>query len=237
MMQRWIDISHWQGLFDFSLVKGYDGVLLQASHGHETDPRYTANMARARRAGLRVGHYHFYEGGGADEARYFVSVVKPHFRPGDAFPAMDYETPPLQMADALAFCNVVIAAFGGVGFYSSLSFIVDAHFPAFMARCWLWLADYTAREPSPPAPWAHIALWQDTDKEKGHSLDGDLGDMRGALSSLAPPVKYRLDVIRGGRVVTRVQYGGNRVRHFMNHRLRRILKGGAVTLRRVRKGR
>lgn len=231
-MEKWADLSQWQGLYNMAGLKkaGYTGVILRASHGHTQDPYYAANLLRGRAAGLRIGHYHYYESG-QGEAAFFISVVKPRFRPGDAYPVMDYETPPLASVSAVEFTNQVKAIFGGAGFYSSLAYIAAAHLPPAMGTCWLWVAAWGATPPPVPLPWRHYALWQKADHTGAVNLDLDIGDMTGALSRAQPPKVYYLDVVKGGRVLTRVRYGGGRVAAFLRTSATKFLHDGATLVR------
>ena len=59
---RGIDISSHNGDIDFGALKqaGIDFVLIKASEGSSfKDPRFYTNIARARKAGLKVSAYHF----------------------------------------------------------------------------------------------------------------------------------------------------------------------------------
>jgi lysozyme len=93
-----IDVSHHQGTIDwarvaatprlrFAYVKATEG-------GDHTDPAFERNWTEARRAGLRVGAYHFFNlcRPGAEQARHFLAVVP---RTDDALPAaLDLELGP-----------------------------------------------------------------------------------------------------------------------------------------------
>jgi lysozyme len=90
-----IDVSHHQGAIDwprvattprlrFAYVKATEG-------GDFVDHAFARNWAEARRAGLRVGAYHFFNlcRPGAEQARHFLAVVP---REPDALPpALDLE--------------------------------------------------------------------------------------------------------------------------------------------------
>jgi len=77
-----IDVSSHQGVIDWGDVAG-DGVrftFVKATEGKTfTDPRFAANWAGARRAGLKVGAYHYFSAcrTGAEQARHFLAVVPP----------------------------------------------------------------------------------------------------------------------------------------------------------------
>lgn len=60
---RGVDVSAHNGIVNFDSVKsaGYDFVIAKATEGASfKDSRFAFNMAQARKAGLKVGAYHFY---------------------------------------------------------------------------------------------------------------------------------------------------------------------------------
>src|SRR3954447_14454555 len=73
------DVSHWQGSPDFAAVRasGRGFVVLKATEGADyVDPQFTANLPRARAAGLAVGYYHKTRAGDpAAEAAWFAQTV------------------------------------------------------------------------------------------------------------------------------------------------------------------
>lgn len=90
-----IDVSHHQGTIDWARVAATPRLrfaYVKATEGGDfTDPSFERNWAEARRAGLRVGAYHFFNlcRPGAEQARHFLSVVP---RVPDALPpALDLE--------------------------------------------------------------------------------------------------------------------------------------------------
>jgi lysozyme len=86
---RGIDVSHYQGVIDWSKVKGtgLSFVYIKATEGTDrVDEKFLLNWQGAARAGLRRGAYHFYDfcqKGGAQALR-FVKVVPAD---GDSLPA------------------------------------------------------------------------------------------------------------------------------------------------------
>jgi lysozyme len=92
---RGIDVSHHQGPIDWPTVASEPHLAfayVKATEGGDwTDPRFAENWREARRAGLRVGAYHFFTfcRPPLDQARHFLSVL-----PRDAGtlpPAVDLE--------------------------------------------------------------------------------------------------------------------------------------------------
>lgn len=120
-----IDASHHQGDIDWAAVAGdgYEFAYLKASEGSTfTDPRFADNRERARRAGLRVGGYHYFSlcSGGAAQAAHFVGVLGEAGR-GALPPAVDLElagsctTPPGRaglLAEVRTFLDAVERATG-----------------------------------------------------------------------------------------------------------------------------
>ncbi len=93
--RRGVDVSHHQGPVDWSRVKA-DGIgfaYLKATEGSTfVDPRFAGNARQARRAGLRVGGYHYFTlcSPGAPQAAHFVKTLDA--APADTMPpAVDLE--------------------------------------------------------------------------------------------------------------------------------------------------
>jgi lysozyme len=78
--ERGVDVSHHQGEIDWARVHA-DGIgfaYLKASEGSGfVDPRFETNARAARRAGLRVGGYHYFTlcSPGAPQAEHFGDVL------------------------------------------------------------------------------------------------------------------------------------------------------------------
>jgi len=92
-----IDVSHWQGVIDWSKVSAARKrfAYVKASDGTTfIDDRYVANRAGAKAAGLLVGAYHFARpdatpGDATAEADHFVDTAA--FARGDLLPVLDLE--------------------------------------------------------------------------------------------------------------------------------------------------
>ena len=90
-----IDVSHYQGRIEWRTVAsnpevGY--VFLKASEGGNiTDETYEYNLREARRAGLKVGSYHFFRANTSAELQFrnFMSMVK--VKSQDLLPIIDVE--------------------------------------------------------------------------------------------------------------------------------------------------
>jgi GH25 family lysozyme M1 (1,4-beta-N-acetylmuramidase) len=96
-MLEGIDISHWQGTINWSLVAGAGkkfAIMKATESTNYTDPTYASNHSRAKAAGLWTGAYHFARpGSNANDAKleaaYFASAM--NLGVGDLIPALDLE--------------------------------------------------------------------------------------------------------------------------------------------------
>jgi lysozyme len=89
-----IDASRYQGTIDWAAAKraGVTFAMLKATEGGDVaDSAYLENAAAARRAGIRVGAYHFYYfcTPPAQQAAWFIAHVPAHT--GDLPPILDIE--------------------------------------------------------------------------------------------------------------------------------------------------
>ncbi|NLG24483.1 MAG: hypothetical protein GX558_03950 [Clostridiales bacterium] len=116
---RGVDVSSHQGEIDWPTLAGQDlsFAYIKATEGSTfVDPRYSANAAGGRDAGLRVGAYHFfsYDSPGASQAASFVATIDA--RPGDLPPAVDvefygaYEKSPAPAEQAVAQLTALVDA-------------------------------------------------------------------------------------------------------------------------------
>lgn len=165
--RRGIDASHHQGPIDWPRVAdaGISFAYLKATEGTTyTDPRFAEHRSAAKRAGIDVAGYHYFQlcSDGAAQAEHFVDVLGDD---GDLPPALDLElvgscADPPPAADLLAEVRAFLA-------------VVDRHtgrrtlvylYPDFEAR--FGFADDLADHPQwvrrlgddePRRPWA---VWQ-----------------------------------------------------------------------------
>lgn len=165
-----IDVSHWQGRFDWS-VPGIAFAWMKATGDRNTplfvDAQYPRNREETRRLGIPAGPYHFFLGGvvsGVDQARYFRQVAGPT-EVGDLVPALDLEDPPggrivLTRQDCRALIQETAQQFGempaiycGEGLFQRFTWFVEE-----VAACPLWLANWTRRPARPHAVWQHTEV-------------------------------------------------------------------------------
>lgn len=186
-----IDVSHWQGSIDWTKpLKGtnntdIDFVIVKATQGSQyLDSQFKNNWAGAKKAGMKVGAYHFYiyADDPAEQASNFLKNVD--WTKGDIRPIIDLEldcasctTPGISNEDLVKDLKIFIAAVKkktGLDpiIYSYGSFY-DTYLRADFAAYDVWLADYTTIAPSviPVYPNQEgsvnptYVLWQFTDKQ------------------------------------------------------------------------
>lgn len=92
-----IDISNYDGYVDFNAVKqsGIKAVYMKASESnYYIDPYAAENSVNAKKAGLKVGYYHYLTGTSSPEeqARLFYDCIKD--KPNDLKPCVDVESSP-----------------------------------------------------------------------------------------------------------------------------------------------
>lgn len=176
-----IDVSHWQGTIDWDAVAA-DGVVfafIKATEGGDyTDPRFAANWAAARRAGVVRGAYHFFrpQTDGAAQAAHFLRTVP--LAEGDLPPVLDVEVTDGKSAEAVAagvrtWVQAVEAATGRRPIVYTRASFWTAQMGSFGAYP-LWVAHYRAAEPNVPAGWSRWTFWQHTDAGRVAGIAGDV---------------------------------------------------------------
>ena len=104
-----IDISNYDGYVDFNAVKqsGVKAVYMKASESNYFIDQYAAeNSINAKKAGLKVGYYHYLTGTSSPEeqARLFYNCIKD--KPNDLKPCVDVESSPSTACDyTIRFIN------------------------------------------------------------------------------------------------------------------------------------
>jgi GH25 family lysozyme M1 (1,4-beta-N-acetylmuramidase) len=116
----------------------------------------------ARAAGLVVGHYVWPHTADPDsQVAHAVSVLD--WQPGDLPVFLDYEDPENVPHAVLDVIRAGLRAHGlptGTYTYPAYwSYNGDPNCQACTSDP-LWLAAYQSRQPSPPAPWRNVTLWQ-----------------------------------------------------------------------------
>lgn len=174
-------IARWRKTID-GVKYAVDGVILKVSEGATfTDPVYAEWARAARRAGLRVGGYHYARPAGGDarvEARHFVARMG-RLKPRDYRPWLDLEENDggLSWSGLVAwsreFNQEVFRLSGHLpGIYASKAWL-DRMRPDVPIGAALWLAWWSGNAmpfmPKPPAPWKRVHLHQFTSESTGRS--------------------------------------------------------------------
>lgn len=193
-MSRGIDLSNNNGHADWPALAaaGYKYALCKATEGLSfVDGFYEENRAGAAAHGIAFGAYHFFAPG--EDPRAQVEFFLKHATPktGDIVPSLDYERPPADRAPAEQF---VTALHNDLGhwpmFYTFLSFVQSMRIPAAspLARCPLWLADFTGTRPATPAPWHEITIWQHSSTGRVPGVGGPV-DLDAGSPTVLPAAK------------------------------------------------
>ena len=187
---RGIDVSHFQGDVNWLSVaqSGVSFAFAKATEGTSyVDPKFAANWAGMKDAGIQRGAYHFFEpDDGTTQGQHFLATLGSDH--GELPPVCDLETGSPAQSDVQAWLDTVQQGTGVTPIiYASRSFAND-HLRAFGSYP-LWLAEYTsASEPTLPSAWDTWTFWQHSD---GGSVPGVSGSVdedyhNGPLGS-APP--------------------------------------------------
>lgn len=158
-------------------------VYVKATEGTTSFNRYyAADIAAARRRGLRVGAYHFFstKSPGADQARNFIKRAK--LQRGDLPPVLDVEPSDQQIAamggrnamyrEMMAWLRVVKNHCGTMPIlYISQGFVNKymMNAPASLARYQVWIARYGEYK-----PYVHLLYWQLSPYGRVAGIQGDV---------------------------------------------------------------
>jgi len=179
-----IDISHWQGVIDWSKVKTNFAFMKVTESTGFLDDKFKRNQEEARKNGILCGYYHFARGGDyKKEADWFLQNVG-EIKKGELI-ALDYEI--YTLADPADWCEKWLSYVESkVGFKPMLYTyhallnkydwrkVSDANFG-------LWAARYGRQEQEPnfdyqPATgsWNFYAIWQYTSKGSVSGISGNV---------------------------------------------------------------
>lgn len=178
-----VDLSHYQAGFNFQSFKnsGGLGVILKATEGLSIkDSSYSTFRAQALAAELAVASYHFLHSGDMEaQAEFFLGAVNP--RQSERVVA-DHEKPPGEDApsldDLITFLQAIQSARPDLQLTVYSGNLIKEQLGS-TRNDWLakntslWLAQYTAGQPSwPSATWPAFSLWQFTDEGSVPGFDG-----------------------------------------------------------------
>ena len=188
-----IDVSHWQGSFDFARAKSKEGVEFAvikaggADAGLYKDSQFEANYKKCEECGLPKGAY-FYGNARSvadakKEAEYFLSLLNGKRYEYPVF--YDVEGSMITKNDrntltqiVKAFCSAVEAAGYWVGIYSSESFFNSEMNDGELIRYSHWVARWGKSKPA-PASGAETQIWQfggETNLIRSNKINGQSCD-------------------------------------------------------------
>lgn len=181
-----IDISHYQTVTDdFAGAKamGIVGVIAKATEGHSmVDIAFKGNQARAKRAGLLFGAYHFLRPGDMHaQADHFLERVGD---PRGMLLVLDHEDGHVPLSDAQKWMERVKSRLPAGSSYPTLYsgaliknqlFVALAEDKVFWRKTRLWVAQYGPAVHWPADVWTNWWLWQYTGDGQGpgpHDVPG-----------------------------------------------------------------
>ena len=188
-----IDVSHWQGDFDFARAKSKEGVefaILKAGGGDAglyKDSKFEANYKKCEECGLPKGAYFYGNAKSVAEAKkeaeYFISILSGKKYEYPVF--YDVEGKMITVNDRVTlteivktFCSLVEAAGYWVGIYSSESFFNSEMNDGELTRYSHWVARWGKSKPAPTSG-AETQMWQfggETNLIRSNKINGQTCD-------------------------------------------------------------
>jgi lysozyme len=192
-----VDVSYYNGSIDWARAKaaGTEFAFIRVSDGTGfVDPKFAAYWASAKAAGVVRGAYQFFRPAQDPiaQADLFVDTMGP-LDDGDLAPVIDVEaTGGLSAATVAArvttWVNRVAARTGRTPIvYTGMYFWRDQlGASAAQASSALWVAQYTSKCPTLPAPWTRWTFWQYSESGTVAGISGavDLDRFNGSLDDL-----------------------------------------------------
>lgn len=188
-----IDVSHWQGDFDFARAKSKEGVefaILKAGGGDAglyKDSKFETNYKECEACGIPKGAY-FYGNAKSvaaakKEAEYFISILSgkkyeyPVFYDVEGKMITDNDRATLTEI-VKTFCSTMEAAGYWVGIYSSESFFNSEMNDGELIRYSHWVARWGKNKPAPTSG-AETQMWQfggETNLIRSNKINGQSCD-------------------------------------------------------------
>jgi lysozyme len=167
-----LDVSNYQGQFDWSSVNGLSFGIYRMTQGlgndtNSPDPDAAWNNEQLKNHGLIRGSYHFFDPtlSGEEQAQYFVTQRSQLGLEDTDMLWLDHETLGASPADtsaaAVAFMTELdkLAPNNPRGVYTYISFATGGNCVGL--EIWpLWLAYPSATAPVPPPTWTRWTFWQ-----------------------------------------------------------------------------
>lgn len=166
MTECWVDVSHWQGNIDWSVLSTkVDGVIIKMSE-YQADDKYMRNVEGALETGTRFASYHFWHDTVAwkDQLK-LIKKLNVHKSPvcldveGQSFTYVD------KRHSTEGLMNLVRALKEEYRWYPTIytrKTIWDDHITASILwdDCPLWVANYGVNKPAIPRDWRDWHIWQ-----------------------------------------------------------------------------
>lgn len=188
-----IDVSHWQGDFDFARAKSNEGVefaIIKAGGGDAglyKDSKFKSNYKKCEECGLPKGAYFYGNAKSVAEAKkeaeYFISILSgkkyeyPVFYDVEGRMITDNDRATLTEV-VKAFCSTMEAAGYWVGIYSSESFFNSEMNDGELTRYSHWVARWGKSKPA-PSSGAETQMWQfggETNLIRSNKINGQTCD-------------------------------------------------------------
>lgn len=169
-----IDVSHYNGAIDWAKVaeSGVKFAYIKCTDGSTwEDERWGVNTVGARKAGLKIGSYHFLRAGvTADQITKFIGKLSTPV-PDDLPPCLDVELPgPLPVLEC---AQRIARELKRVPVIYTNPTIGESLNPDELCVYPLWIAEY-APEPRLPQAWDRWTFWQHTDKGTVPGIEGNV---------------------------------------------------------------
>jgi lysozyme len=150
--------------FNKAYAAGWRGVIHKATEGaRNVDPLYLSRRAKAIKAGLKWGAYHFMRPGDVgDQVTAFLRAVGPSASAPATRYVLDYEDDKLALWQAIQWLEIIKTTTRQTPWIYGGGVIKDqvAHsFPPAIGQYPLWLAEYSVGDVL-PRPWKKFVLWQ-----------------------------------------------------------------------------
>ncbi len=188
-----IDVSHWQGDFNFARAKSNEGVefaIIKAGGGDAglyKDSKFEPNYKKCEDCGLPKGAYFYGNAKSVAEAKkeaeYFISILSgkkyeyPVFYDVEGRMITDNDRATLTEI-VKAFCSTMEAAGYWVGIYSSESFFNSEMNDGELTRYSHWVARWGKSKPA-PSSGAETQMWQfggETNLIRSNKINGQTCD-------------------------------------------------------------
>jgi hypothetical protein len=188
-----IDVSHWQGDFNFARAKSNEGVefaIIKAGGGDAglyKDSKFESNYKKCEDCGLPKGAYFYGNAKSVAEAKkeaeYFISILSgkkyeyPVFYDVEGRMITDNDRETLTEI-VKAFCSTMEAAGYWVGIYSSESFFNSEMNDGELTRYSHWVARWGKSKPA-PSSGAETQMWQfggETNFIRSNQINGQTCD-------------------------------------------------------------